>query len=261
MGFKKPTEVSESYLKNANLPHHGQSYTVVPHGDVINLTKKSLRKNNFQIIRETYKANKSANVAQGVLYLKNKNDFSDTGMMFGWTNSYDKSVRFQCAVGAYVMVCSNLMVAGDISYGRKHTGTAYVDIIQQVNNQISQADNIFTNINNDKFNMMQKQLTFQEQCALAGLLYIEEEIINNQQLNIIKQEMKKPSFDYDADHESAWSFYNHVTHSLKSSHPKNWMKKSKEFHRFMTTKVLGKSPVTSSDNLQIDDMEELELYD
>ena len=150
MGYQKPTTVSAAYLKNADLPQHGQTYTVVPHGDVIKFTRKALRENNFVVINEVYRANKAANVAQGVLYLKNENDFSDTGMMFGWTNSYDKSVRFQCAIGAYVMVCSNLMVAGDISYGRKHTGTAHTDIIQQIYNQIDQAGDIFTNINNDK---------------------------------------------------------------------------------------------------------------
>lgn len=257
MGYQKPTTVSAAYLRNADLPQHGKTYTVVPHGDVIEYTKTALKENNFVIEKELYRANKEANVAQGVLYLKNNLSFDDTGMMFGWTNSYDKSVRFQCAIGAYVMVCSNLMVAGDISYGRKHTGVAHSDIIQQIYNQIDQAGDIFTNINNDKTNMINKKLTFQEQCALAGLLYIEEEIINNQQLNIIKQEMKKPSFNYNADHESAWSFYNHVTHSLKSCHPKNWMQKSKQLHNFMTTKIMGTAPVTNSDNLQLDYIEEL----
>lgn len=255
MGYQKPTTVSAAYLKNADLPQHGQTYTVVPHGDVIKFTRKALRENNFVVINEVYRANKAANVAQGVLYLKNNNDFSDTGMMFGWTNSYDKSVRFQCAIGAYVMVCSNLMVAGDISYGRKHTGTAHTDIIQQIYNQIDQAGDIFKNINQDKFEMQKQSLTFQEQCALAGMLYIEEEIINNQQLNIIKQEMKNPSYNYNVDKENAWSFYNHVTHSLKSCHPKNWMQKSKQFHNFMTTKILGSAPVTNADNLQLNDID------
>ena len=48
-----------------------------------------------------------ANVAQGIYYVRPNstdtqiNEEAELGMMFSWTNSYDKSTRFQCAVGAY----------------------------------------------------------------------------------------------------------------------------------------------------------------
>jgi len=247
MGYKKPTEVSESFLANAKLPQHGKKYSVVKHEYIIKKTKEILNDYNFKIDKEIYRANINANVAQGILYLKHKNAFNDTGMMFGWTNSYDKSVRFQCAIGAYVMVCSNLMVSGEISYGRKHIGSAILDIDQNIEYQIKNANSIFNSIEQDKINLEDREMSFQEQCGIAGLLYIEKEIINNQQLNIVKQEMLKPSYDYATDPENAWSFYNHVTHALKTCHPKTWMKKSKQFHNFMTTKYLGKSPVANRD--------------
>lgn len=247
MGFKKPTEVSESYLKNAQLPNHGKKYSIVKHEYVLNKTKDILKQYDFSIEKEVYRANINANVAQGIIYLKHKSPVSDTGMMFGWTNSYDKSVRFQCAIGAYVMVCTNLMVSGEISYGRKHIGSALTDIDINIEHQVKNAHSIFNSIEQDKINLEQREMSFQEQCGIAGLLYIEKEIINNQQLNIVKQEMLKPSYDYEVGQENAWSFYNHVTHALKSSHPKDWMKKSKQFHNFMTTKYLGKSPVSKRD--------------
>ncbi len=127
------------------------------------------------------------------------------------------------------------MVSGEISYGRKHIGSALADIDSNIEYQIKNAHSIFNNIEQDKMNMQQEHMSFQQQCAIAGLLYIDEEIINNQQLNIIKQEMHKPSFDYNADLESTWSFYNHVTHALKTTHPKQWMKTSKQFHTYMNT--------------------------
>lgn len=240
MGYQKPTDVSKAYIINADLPtQNGNKYTIVTHEDVINHTTKKLKDSGFIIDKEVYRANKDANVAQGVYYLKSEYDYNETGMMFGWTNSYDKTVRFQCAIGAYVMVCSNLMVSGEISYGRKHIGEANTDIINQIDYQIDNAATIFRSINRDREHMMDTSLTFQEQCALAGLLYIEEEIINNQQLNVIKQEMKNPSFDYGCDNDTVWSFYNHVTHALKSAHPRTWMKDSKNLHNYITTKYLS----------------------
>ena len=66
----------------------------------------------------------NAKVAQGVYHLASTED-EEMGMMFAWTNSYDKSTRFQCAVGAFVNVCSNGMLCGDMAnYARKHTGKA-----------------------------------------------------------------------------------------------------------------------------------------
>tara|TARA_R110001592_G_scaffold63800_1_gene195737 strand:- start:5647 stop:6417 length:771 start_codon:yes stop_codon:yes gene_type:complete len=251
MGFKKPTEVHPDILINAVKPSHGKKYSVIEHKYILDKTKEILNDHNFKINKEVYRANMNANVAQGVIYLEHKNAFQDTGMMFGWTNSYDKSVRFQCAIGAYVMVCSNLMVSGEISYGRKHIGSALADIDSNIEYQVKNAHSIFNNIEQDKMNMQQESMSFQQQCAIAGLLYIDEDIINNQQLNIIKQEMHKPSFDYNADLESAWSFYNHVTHALKTSHPKQWMKKSKQFHTYMTTKYLNNISRNSSDIIDL----------
>ena len=67
MGYKKPTNVSRHYLEVANLPQHGSSYTVIPHKFVIDETHKLLSQSGFNIIREEYRANMNAQVAQGNL--------------------------------------------------------------------------------------------------------------------------------------------------------------------------------------------------
>jgi isopentenyldiphosphate isomerase len=35
--------------------------------------------------------------------------------------------------------------------------------------------------------------------------------------------MEKPTFEYKVDNDSAWALYNHITLSLKDSHPATWM--------------------------------------
>ena len=35
MGYKKPKETTRWHLENAPLPNHGESYTVISHGEVI----------------------------------------------------------------------------------------------------------------------------------------------------------------------------------------------------------------------------------
>jgi hypothetical protein len=91
-------------------------------------------------------------------------------------------------------------------------------------------------------------LSIKEQAELAGRLYIEEKLIDSQQMSIVRTEMEKPSFNYGVDPDTAWMFYNHVTQAFKSTHPRDWMKKQSKFHEFMTGEVLSTSHIAPRDN-------------
>jgi len=252
MGYKRPQETTRTYLESAPLPNHGGSYTVVSHSDIINTTQQLFNKLGLKVDRELYRANLDARVAQGVYHISplSESGTSDTdlGMMFGWTNSYDKSVRFQCAVGAYVMVCNNGMVAGEMSFARKHTGTADHDIQDQITRQLNNVDEHFKQIITDKNMFRQRTLPTRDQSELLGRLYCDEDILDLNQMSIVKQEMKKPSYDYQADQDNAWAFYNHVTHALKKTHPRSWLSDSQKFHKFMVADTLAVMGITPKDN-------------
>tara|TARA_R100000995_G_C3416576_1_gene91908 strand:- start:1 stop:672 length:672 start_codon:yes stop_codon:yes gene_type:complete len=194
----------------------------------------------------------NAKVAQGVYHLASTKD-EEMGMMFAWTNSYDKSTRFQCAVGAFVNVCSNGMLCGDMAnYARKHTGKADHDIHTQISSQIKSANKYFDKLIDDKNKMRQVFLPKKQQAELVGRLFLDEEIIDASQVSVIKAEMKDPSYHYSADLNNAWTFYNHVTHSFKKSHPRTWMSDQVKFHEFMTAELLSQSGLHQTDKNWID---------
>ncbi len=257
MRYKRATETTQVFLENQPLPNHGKSYTVVSHKEVIENTKKLLEDSGFTIRRELYRANMNAQVAQGVYHIYPSRSIDDNivnenelGMMFAWTNSYDRSKSFQCAIGAYVMVCSNGMMCGDMmNFKRKHTGTAGHDIAMQLSNQIKNGEKHYTRILNDRDSLKNVTLTNREQSELLGRLFADDEIITSSQVSIIKKEMKKPSFNYDCLDDNAWAFYNHVTHSLKVSPPRDWMQDSQNFHDFMMNEVVAKQPVSAKSDL------------
>lgn len=259
MGYNKPKETTRNYLENAPLPNHGKSYTVISHKQVIDNTIQLLTDSGFIIQKEIYRANMDANVAQGIYHILPINTVDPTileekelGMMFAWTNSYDKSTRFQCAIGAYVMVCHNGMVAGDMmNFRRKHTGSADHDIRMQISNQIKNGEKYYKRILNDRDAMRNTELSLQEQAEIAGRLYINEDILDAAQMSCVKAELEKPTYDYQCDQENAWTFYNHVTHALKKAHPRDWLSDSQNFHDFMTAKVLSKMNITMNDTLDL----------
>lgn len=259
MGYNKPKETTRNYLENAPLPNHGKSYTVISHKQVIDNTIQLLTDSGFIIQKEIYRANMNANVAQGIYHILPINTVDPTimeekelGMMFAWTNSYDKSTRFQCAIGAYVMVCHNGMVAGDMmNFRRKHTGSADHDIRMQISNQIKNGEKYYKRILTDRDAMRNTALSLQEQAEIAGRLYINEDILDAAQMSCVKAELEKPTYDYECDQENAWTFYNHVTHALKKAHPRDWLSDSQNFHDFMTARVLSKMNITMNDTLDL----------
>ena len=262
-------ESTRHYLENAPLPSHGDTYTVIPHRDVIENTLNMLNASGFDVIRQLYRANVNANVAQGIYHIKPSNPIDDKiktenelGMMFAWTNSYDKSTRFQCAIGGYVMVCHNGMVAGDMmSFARKHTGSADYEIRMQISNQIKNAEKHYRKIIDDKNNLRTVSLSMKEQAELLGRLYAQEEILDVSQIVTVKEEMAKPSYDYEADQENAWAFYNHVTHALKRSHPRSWLSDSQKFHDFIVADLLGQMGLNTKDQVEEVVENQLDLFD
>ena len=251
-------ETTKDYLLNAKLPNHGDTYTLISHKHVIDNTKLMLANSGFMITKELYRANNDAQVAQGIYFVKHlsqESEDSDLGMMFAWTNSYDKSIRFQCSIGAHVFVCSNGMMCGDINYARKHTGSADQEIRMQISSQIKNAQKVFDKIVSDKDSLKTTILSKKSQGELLGRMYLNEDLISPRQMSCVKKEIEEPSFDYGVDQENAWAFYNHVTHAYKNVHPRSWLSDTKKFHEFMTHNVLNSMGIQNTDIVNADEIE------
>jgi len=268
MGYVKPTETTKQFLTQAPLPTHGKTYTVIPHKDVMSHTQSLLTQNGFTIERELFRANMNAQVAQGIYHIKpiaqvfnmysqEVKEEEDLGMMFAWTNSYDKSTKFQCAIGGYVMCCDNGIVSGDMAtFARKHTGDADTEVNAQIASQIKHAHKFFKRLVDDKNNLRTITLSVKEQSELLGRLFFDNKLLDATQMSCIKSEMDEPSYEYKADQDNAWAFYNHVTHALKKCHPRTWLSDQQKFHDFIAADVLGKMGITPIDNTPDPDIQE-----
>ena len=228
----KTSFVTEQHIRQTSLPNHGKTYTVIPHGNIIDATKKQLASAGFNVKTELYKCTLDGQVAQGIYHLDYGND-PDMGLMFAWSNSYNKSMRFKCAVGGHVFVCMNGVVRGDMgSYVRKHTGSALYEAELSITDQILNAKRYFTKLVEDKELLKNVILSPKEKGTILGRLFAEQEILTLTQVGIVKREMDKPSFQYNASPDSAWSMYNHVTVALKESHPQTFLQDHEVLHRF-----------------------------
>jgi len=230
----KTALVSSDYVRNVPLPQHGKTYTVIPHGHAITETHKAIFSEGFTLASEQYKATADGQIVQGVYHINYDGiDDPDMGIMFAWSNSYNKTMRFKCAVGAHVFICMNGVVRGDMSsYVRIHKGLALAEATSHINEQISKAKEYFETLREDKDVLKNVLLTSSDKGTILGQLYAEHEILTLTQVGIVKRELDKPSHHYNCDPDSAWAMYNHITLSLKESHPASYLDDHESVHQF-----------------------------
>lgn len=231
---KKIAECTKAHLVSVPLPNHGATYTVISHQSVMDYVYTELAAAGFSVVNEEYRCTADGQIAHGIYKLNYNND-PELSMMFAWTNSYNKQVRFKCGVGGYINLTGTTMVCGDMgSWARKHTGTADEETVKTIQEQIANAHMYYNQLCSDKESMKGITLNKRKQAQLLGILFAEYQILTTEQASIVRQQMDRPSHVY-ADSNSLWAFYNYVTIALQHSHPKTWMEDQRVLHYFIST--------------------------
>ena len=137
-------------LIDVTLPNHADSYTVISHKSVMDLSTEALEDAGFSITNENYRATHDGNIASAI-YTLNFGEDPELSMMFAWSNSYNKQMRFKCGVGAIHSVNNTSLVCGDMgSWARKHTGSADTETKETIEEQVKLAKLYYEQLVSDK---------------------------------------------------------------------------------------------------------------
>lgn len=222
---------TKDFLFNVAIPAKTESYSPVSHRDIFNATYEQLDRHNLIVESEGFNANRMGTEVIGYLDIKHP-DLINMGMRLAFRNSYDKSMSVAFAAGSVVWICGNGMVSGEIQYIRKHTGTVVQELNTKIVTTINQLDNHFQKVIRQSEQLHNIEMSKEQYAELIGRLFIIDKVVIPTQLNIISREIDEPSFE-DFRDMNAWSLYNHVTYSLKESHPTTYLQQHTEFHSFM----------------------------
>lgn len=250
---KKISDCTREFLTSIPLPVYATgAYTVISHESVMNYSKQELAAAGFTIESEEYRCTADGNIAQGV-YKLHYNVDPEMSMMFAWTNSYNKQIKFKCAIGGYINGSGNSMLSGEMgTWSRKHTGNADTEAVATIKDQVTQAKYYYSQLVSDKNTMKDVALNKRKQAQLLGILFAEYQILTTEQASIIRQQMDKPTFVFE-NSDSLWAFYNHVTLALQYSHPKTWMEDQRILHYFISTvATFEKVPVPEPEEVVVD---------
>ncbi len=229
---KRISECSKAHLINVPLPQHGSTYTVISHQFVIDYVHQALTAAGFIILHEEYRCTADGQIAQGIHKLAYNSD-PELSMMFAWTNSYNKQIKFKCIVGAYIETTSTVMVSGEMGvWIRKHMGTADTETKDTIDEQIQNAHQYYNQLLSDKNEMVEKTLDIRKKAQLLGILFAEYGILTTEQASIVKNFIDRPMKNF-ANPDSLWTFYNTITIALQQSHPRTWMEDQRVLHYFI----------------------------
>jgi len=233
------TESKTSYvtareiLLAAPLPEETRTYKPVSHAQLIDLTLKSIDDAGFKLDKETYSAARDGQVANGRYTISNVTD-AEMQLQIGWQNSYDKSMSLKFAIGTRILVCSNGCVSGDYgAFRKKHRGDVQEFAPFAITEYIKSAGDVFSLMQMEREKMKNIELDRRAIAELVGRMFIEDQIIQSTQLNIIKKQIEAPLYDYGAP-GSLWELYQHTTYAMKESHPSLWMQNHIDAHKFFT---------------------------
>jgi hypothetical protein len=239
---KKIQNCDVTTLIGVPLPNHAATYTVISHQFVIDYAKQALTNAGFVISSEEYRSTADGQIAQGIYRLSYNQD-PELSMMFAWTNSYNKQVKFKCVVGAYINNTDSVMISGEIgNWVRKHTGTADVETKATIDSYVTNAHMYYNQLISDKTKMEAVTLNKRKQAQLLGVLFAEYEILTTEQSSAVRDLMKRPPYMFSSS-DSLWAFYNYVTIALQSSHPRTWMEDQRILHYFIGTICDFSTPV------------------
>ena len=220
-------------LMDVALPNHASTYTVISHKSVMDLSTEALEDAGFSVTAENYRATHDGNIASAI-YTLNYGDDPELSMMFAWSNSYNKQMRFKCGVGAIHSVNNTSLVCGDMgSWARKHTGSADTETKETIEEQVKLAKMYYDQLVSDKESMKKINLDVRKQSQILGMLFAEHDILTTEQASMIKQQMSRPTYKCTTP-GTLWEFYNFVTIALQQSHPKTWMEDQRVLHWFIS---------------------------
>ena len=221
-------EVNLGDLQNIEMPEATNTYVPVSHYDLAmnvgsigeRVIDKELHSKKFGLARH------GQHMFATYTF---KNDEDEVGMSIGFRNSYDKSMSIGVCVGAKVFVCENLMMTGEVTFMRKHTGNILDELNSLIFKVLYNSEDKFVQLQEDKESMKEVPINNQRAWETMGVLF-GKGIINTPQISIMKKEWKNPSHDA-FDDDSLWSLYNAGTEALKTCSPTRMMSSHIKLHK------------------------------
>ena len=219
--------------KDAQVPELTETYSPVAHTELIYLLERQLNVDGYDVVSNHVQQSYNGEQVFGTMSLKKETGIAgdDLRQTMAWQNSYNKRLPIRLVSGGHVFICSNGMIVGDIITFRKHTGDIFPALKEMISIAINRMEEDFERTQKDVLIMKETELTTTLAAELVGRMFVEERILNSNEVNEVARQLRKPKFE-EFKANSLWSLYNHATYALNEAAPDRRMTSLKQLHTF-----------------------------
>lgn len=207
-----PVPTNLDIILSAAVPAATKTYSPLSHLDLINSVKEQLDKRGLVLKDERYQQNRNGQQMFGHMTVSGFNDEQD--MCLGFRNSYDKTMQVGVVGGSRVIVCSNLMFAGDFKSLQMHQGNISQELSIMLGKAADRLEEHYRKLQLDSDKMKQVEVNPRIIHEILGELFYSESVVSEAQLRIIRGELREQTNFGDG---SLWDIYNHTTEALKTT--------------------------------------------
>ena len=227
--------INRTELFAISLPEATESYTPVSNRFILDTIDNMTKQIGLSLKAERYDSSRQGNIVIGNLNYEGTDP--DLGIKIAFKNSYDKSRSFGIAAGANVWVCLNGMIRGEVVMNRVHTGEARMVVNQQIHMAFNAIIEEYKKMINARSLLQETPMSRRQAQSIVADLFFQEKTISSIMLNIIKKTWDNQHGHFapiDSQEFTAWDCYNHITESLKNSHPSDYISNHISVHRIMS---------------------------
>jgi hypothetical protein len=234
----KNWEYTEEFLTKLPLPTKTNTYTPIPHSLFVETLQNRIENAGLAISSKKFLVNDKGKLLVGEYTIRTEWDEEggddQMTLCIGFFNSYNKVKAAGATSGAIVLKCLNGLYGSDHAayFSKKHYGSTTIDmIIEGLDKVVAGAKTRFLELLQDRDTLKKQRLTQEIISHIIGELYITQSIISASQIVIIKHEMEHSAKFND---RTAWSLYNWITESYKSTHPVKYISDHLKLHAYFS---------------------------
>jgi len=207
--------VPRQKLNIVETPQPTQTWTPIPHWQLVDEVERSLVNTGFNIVNQSHALSRKDARYFGLFEITNGNNNDDYNTVVGLRNSHDKSFPAGLVIGSGVFVCDNLAFSGEIKFGRRHTANIVRDLTGLVDAAVGRINAL--RISQDARIDAYKQAELSQTQADHLLIeLLRARVVTSTKIPKILKEYEDPRhFEFREDGETVWRFFNAVTENLK----------------------------------------------
>ena len=227
--------VERSDITRVRTPRATDTWTPVPHMDLITKVERTLASNNLTIGSQAHSLSHEGQRYFGLMEIQGRATDPEYCWVLGLRNSHDKTFPAGIAAGASVFVCDNLSFSGEVKLVRKHTRFIGRDLPFMIERAIGQLMQKW----HDQDVRINAYRTYDLEDKDAHDLIIRATDVgacsNRLVPTILKEWRESP---HEQFHErNAWSLFNAFTEALKDGNLCELPKRTEALHALMDSQV------------------------